>query len=168
VPYLVTVDSPWDVDSPYYDGSYTISEEALEQRIIDVYGIWPEGDPENWIEIDEDALADGGYVGRVSVCGYDRSQGGTAGTAAITGRSIREKLLGFALRSTCFTVRYHNGKLYLYHPGLRTRCGTQPVRRPVYGAGRLRLSGYSDALLYRHGGLLSPGEGKRLLLQQKA
>ena len=115
VPYLVPVDSWVDEYSPYYKGSYTISEEDLADRVwstyrIDLYEEMP-NDPEDWIVIDYDNMASGDYVGRVEVGGYDCSQGGkvSSGTS-ITGRSIREQLLNFSLKSTCFEVSYRNGK----------------------------------------------------------
>jgi len=117
VPYLVSVDSWVDEYSPYYNGSYTISEEDLADKVwstyrIDLYEEMPD-DQEDWIVIDYDNMASGDYVGRVEIGGYDRSRGGkiSSGTA-ITGRSVREQLLGFSLKSSCFEVDYRNGKFY--------------------------------------------------------
>ncbi len=145
IPYLVSVDSPDDVNSPYYNGSYTISEENLRSRVLSTYGISLGGDPEDWISIDENALNPGGYVGKVTIGGHDYSQGGTVGTAAITGRNIREKLLGFAIRSSCFEVSYQNGNFTFTSRGYGHGVGMSQ-----YGAHFMAQSGYSYKDILTH------------------
>ena len=104
LPYLVSVKSKDDSNSPYYKASYKISSSQLAKRIEKTYGIDVSGDPEDWIEIEHDAP--GGYVGTVIIDGETRAQGGTMGNAKITGRSVRENLLSFAIRSHCFDLEY--------------------------------------------------------------
>lgn len=56
-------------------------------------------------------MASGDYVGRVEIGGKDTSQGGDVSRGvAITGRNVRESLLDFNLRSTCFEVEYNSRK----------------------------------------------------------
>ena len=110
LPYLVSVDSPYDKDSPYYKNTYTISDRELAKRVLDTYGIdlyETNIHPSDWIYIDESRMDPGGYVGVVEIGGYDKSQGGTVGRGTqITGRNVREKLLSFNLKSTAFDVDY--------------------------------------------------------------
>ena len=50
-------------------------------------------------------------MGRVEIGGKDTSQGGDVSRGvAITGRNVRESLLDFNLRSTCFEVEYNSRK----------------------------------------------------------
>lgn len=145
LPYLVSVKSSYDSKSPYYQSSYTISEDDFARRVEKVYGITLDGDPDDWIIAERDAP--GGYVGTVTVGGKSRSQGGTAGTAVINGRSIREKLFSFALRSHCFEVTYNASKerfeftVYGYGHG---------VGMSQYGAHFMALDGYSYVEILEH------------------
>ncbi|WMJ83108.1 SpoIID/LytB domain-containing protein [Oscillospiraceae bacterium LTW-04] len=145
LPYLVPVKSASDRKSPYYQSSYTISEDDFAAKVEKVYGIVLDGDPEDWISVERDAP--GGYVGTVEIGGETRSQGGTYGTKLITGRSIREKLLSFALRSHCFDVEYNASKerfeftVYGYGHG---------VGMSQYGAHYMALEGYDYVEILEH------------------
>lgn len=145
LPYLVSVDSPYDEQSPYYRDSCAITSANLAKRVKAVYGIELEGDPADWIEYERDAP--GGYVGTVCIGGYSRSQGGTAGTAVINGRSIRERLMDFALRSHCFDLEYNESKdrfefsTYGYGHG---------VGMSQYGAHFMALDGYDYIEILEH------------------
>ena len=145
LPYLVSVKSSYDAKSPYYKSSYTIDQEDFADRVNRVYGITLSGDPEDWISAKRDAP--GGYVGTVTIGGYTRAQGGTQGTAPITGRSVREKLLSFALRSHCFDVTYNAARarfeftVYGYGHG---------VGMSQYGAHFMALEGYNYVEILKH------------------
>ncbi|HWP52179.1 MAG TPA: SpoIID/LytB domain-containing protein [Clostridia bacterium] len=145
LPYLVSVESDYDRKSPYYKSSYTISEDDFAAKVKKVYGITLDGDPEDWISVEHDAP--GGYVGTVEIGGETRSQGGTYGTGTITGRSVREKLLSFALRSHCFDVDYNASKerfeftVYGYGHG---------VGMSQYGAHFMALDGYDYVDILEH------------------
>lgn len=143
LPYLTPVDSHWDEQSPYYYGTYRIREEDLAERIERAYGFYPDGDPADWIVIEDHE--DGGYVGTVSVCGYTRSQGGAAGTKAINGRSIRERLLGYAIRSSCFEVEYQDGVFTF-----TTRGYGHGVGMSQYGAHFMAQEGYDYVEILEH------------------
>ena len=111
LPYLQPVESEYDELSPYYEGSYRIDAEDFADAVEDTYGIDLydySDDPDDWIEIDHDHMASGDYVGRVYLGGERESQGGEVSRGKeITGRNIREQLLDYNLRSTCFEVRYN-------------------------------------------------------------
>lgn len=111
LPYLQPVESEYDELSPYYEGSYRIDAEVFADAVEDTYGIDLydySDDPDDWIEIDHDHMASGDYVGRVYLGGERESQGGEVSRGKeITGRNIREQLLDYNLRSTCFEVRYN-------------------------------------------------------------
>lgn len=145
LPYLVSVESDYDRKSPYYKSSYVVSEKDFAAKVKKVYGITLDGDPDDWIAVEHDAP--GGYVGTVEIGGETRSQGGTYGTGAITGRSVREKLLAFALRSHCFDVSYNAAKerfeftVYGYGHG---------VGMSQYGAHYMALAGYDYIEILEH------------------
>ena len=145
LPYLTSVKSDYDKKSPYYKSSYTISADDLATKVKKVYGIALDGDPEDWISVEHDAP--GGYVGTVEIGGETRSQGGTYGTGLITGRSVRERLLSFALRSHCFDVEYNASKdrfeftVYGYGHG---------VGMSQYGAHYMALDGYNYIEILEH------------------
>ncbi len=145
LPYLVSVTSDYDSQSPYYRSSYVISEDDFADKVRRVYGITLDGDPEDWISVYHDAP--GGYVGTVEIGGETRSQGGSYGTGAITGRSVRERLLAFALRSHCFDVEYNASRqrfeftVYGYGHG---------VGMSQYGAHFMALDGYDYVEILEH------------------
>ena len=145
LPYLVSVKSEYDRKAPYYQSSYTISEDDFAAKVKKVYGITLDGDPEDWIHAERDAP--GGYVGTVEIGGETRSQGGTFGTNIITGRSVRERLLSFSLRSHCFDVEYNASKerfeftVYGYGHG---------VGMSQYGAHFMALEGYDYVEILEH------------------
>lgn len=90
LPYLVSVESPYDKKAPGYKSVAAVSRKNFAKRVQTVYGIELDGDPSEWITVERDAP--GGYVGTVEIGGYTRSQGGSFGTGTITGRSVREQL----------------------------------------------------------------------------
>ncbi len=110
-PYLISVESPYDSISPYYEGVYRISEEDFAEKVDYTYNIdlYEHGDPEDWVEIL--SYNPGNYVNEVSLGGIEKSQGGEVALGAtITGRNIREQLLDFSIRSTSFDVSYDDGR----------------------------------------------------------
>ncbi|MFV0496878.1 MAG: SpoIID/LytB domain-containing protein [Candidatus Fimivivens sp.] len=145
LPYLVSVKSTYDRKAPSYKSSYNISQEDFAAKVKNMYGIELDGDPEDWIRVERDAP--GGYVGTVEIGGETRSQGGAYGTKRITGRSIRENLLSFALRSHCFDVKYNTSKerfeftVYGYGHG---------VGMSQYGAHYMALEGFNYVEILEH------------------
>lgn len=146
VPYLVSVDSEWDSASPYFSTRYTIGADSFRQKARDTYGIELSGDPTGWIEVDSDSMSDGGYVGRVYIGGYSTSQGGKiASGTAITGRNVREVLLGFGLRSHCFEVHY-DGQNFVFN----TYGYGHGVGLSQYGAHFMARQGYDYIEILEH------------------
>ncbi len=146
LPYLVSVSSSYDKKSPVYKTEYRISSDRFASRVDSVYGIELDGDPEDWIEAERDS--DGGYVGTVILGGESRSRGGSYGNGKkITGRSIREQLLSFAIRSHCFDVEYDDDEdefvftVYGYGHG---------VGMSQYGAHFMALDGYNFVEILHH------------------
>ncbi len=149
LPYLVSVDSPYDKESPYYKNTYSISDKELARQVLDTYGIdlyATNIHPSDWIFIDESRMNPGGYVGVVEIGGYDKSEGGTVerGTP-ITGRSVREKLLKFNLKSTAFDVDYVGNKFIFTTYGYGHGVGMSQ-----WGAQGMAKDGYSYEEILTH------------------
>ncbi len=100
LPYLVSVESPYDKKAPGYKSVAAVSRKNFAKRVQTVYGIELDGDPSEWITVERDAP--GGYVGTVEIGGYTRSQGQSPG--AVCGNSFfRSESVRTALR--CSTTR---------------------------------------------------------------
>lgn len=146
LPYLTSVNSSYDKKSPSYESTYTVSSTKFARLVDSVYGIELDGDPEDWIEVERDS--DGDYVGTVIIGGEAYAQGGSYGDGKkITGRSIREQLFRFALRSHCFEVQYDDNDdefvftVYGYGHG---------VGMSQYGAHFMALDGYNFVEILHH------------------
>ncbi|MEG2204818.1 MAG: SpoIID/LytB domain-containing protein, partial [Oscillospiraceae bacterium] len=144
--YLVSVESPWDKQAPKYAQSYSVSAASLASGVKRTYGISLEGNPSDWILVQRDAP--GGYVGTVTLGGRTTALGGTYGSGkTITGRSIREQLFGYQIRSHCFDVAYDAGSesfrftTYGYGHG---------VGMSQYGAHYMALDGYDYVQILTH------------------
>lgn len=98
VPYLQSVPTSFDVtDDPNYGITATYSESYIRQALENYFGITLSNSPENWLVITE--RIDGNYVGKVSVDGQ----------TTVSGRKVRENILGFGIKSWAFDVSYANG-----------------------------------------------------------
>ena len=105
IPYLISVDSSQDRQAPKFQQTVQIDANRFSELVSQVYGIELDDNPSEWIVAKRDAP--GEYVGSVTMGGFTTSQGGSYGAGrAITGRSIRESLMSFSLRSHCFVVQY--------------------------------------------------------------
>ena len=145
LPYLVSVESPYDKKAPGYKSVAAVSRKNFAKREQTVYGIELDGDPSEWITVERDAP--GGYVGTVEIGGYTRSQGGSFGTGTITGRSVREQLLSFGIRSHCFEVQYdEEGDRFLF----TTYGYGHGVGMSQYGAHYMALDGYDYLEILEH------------------
>ena len=98
-PYLVSVDSSVDKNQAGYKYTLERSKEDVENRIYSKLGITVSGNPANWIEVL--SIDDGGYNGKMAICGQTKSKSG----ATLTGPGLREFV--FNIRSACFTVDYN-------------------------------------------------------------
>lgn len=144
-PYLVSVKSKYDSQSPYYETHYTVDADKLARLVDRVYGIELDGDPDDWFEVKHDAP--GGYVGTVIIGGETRGQGGTWGRKEITGRSFRENLLSYSIRSHCFDIEYDDDddefRIVTYGYG-------HGVGMSQYGAHFMAQQGYNYVEILEH------------------
>lgn len=99
VPYLQSRECPFDRDyDPNYGVTKTYSESDIKARLEKYLGITLSDNPENWLVVTE--YEDGNYVKTVSVDGQ----------AEIKGTTLREKVLGYGIKSASFTVSYSDGE----------------------------------------------------------
>ena len=144
-PYLVSVKSKYDDQSPYYETSYTVDSDKLARLVDRVYGIELDGDPDDWFEIKHDAP--GGYVGTVIIGGETHGQGGTWGRKEITGRSFRENLLSYSIRSHCFDIEYDEDEDRFF---ITTYGYGHGVGMSQYGAHFMAQQGYNYVEILEH------------------
>ena len=98
VPYLVSVECPFDADGdPNYGKQTKFSESEIRSSLERYLGITLSDNPENWLTVT--GHIDGNYVLTVDVDGQ----------ATITGRKLRESVLSYNLRSASFDISYSDG-----------------------------------------------------------
>lgn len=98
IPYLVSVECPFDAESdPNYGKMTKFSESDIRSALERYLGITLSDDPENWLKVT--SYIDGNYVATVDVDGQ----------ATITGRKLRESVLSYNLKSASFDIAYSDG-----------------------------------------------------------
>lgn len=98
VPYLKSVYCPFDAQyDPNYGYKMKVSEDNMRALIEKALGITLSGNPSDWITITE--YVDGNYVSKVNI---DSQK-------IISGRTMRENIMGYKLKSTAFEVSYSDG-----------------------------------------------------------
>lgn len=98
IPYLVSVECPFDADGdPNYGKQTKFSESEIRSSLERYLGITLSDNPENWLTVT--GHIDGNYVSTVDVDGQ----------ATITGRKLRESVLSYNLRSASFDISYSDG-----------------------------------------------------------
>ncbi|MBQ8175753.1 MAG: SpoIID/LytB domain-containing protein [Oscillospiraceae bacterium] len=134
VPYLKSVYCPFDVLSdPNYGYQMKVSEENMRTLVEDKLGITLSNDPYNWFTVTE--IVDGNYVAMVNVDGQKM----------ITGRSMRESILNYKLKSTAFEVSYSDGYFIFTTYGYGHGVGMSQN-----GANILAKQGYSYEQILKH------------------
>ncbi len=134
VPYLKSVFCPFDVTSdPNYGYQMKVSEENMRTLTEDKLGIKLSNNPANWFTVME--TVDGNYVSKVNVDGQ----------AIITGRSMRESILNYKLKSTAFEVSYSDGYFVFTTYGYGHGVGMSQN-----GANILAKQGYSYEQILKH------------------
>lgn len=99
VPYLTSISTSFDIQSdPNYGVITTFSEDYIRKALENGLGITLSDNPYNWMVIT--SRVDGNYVSGVSIDGQ----------TTISGRKIREQILGFGIKSWCFDVSYADGE----------------------------------------------------------
>lgn len=98
IPYLVSVECPFDADGdPNYGKQTKFSESEIRSSLERYLGITLSDNPEKWLTVT--GYIDGNYVSTVDVDGQ----------ATITGRKLRESVLSYNLKSASFDISYSDG-----------------------------------------------------------
>ena len=105
-PYLQSrkceLDSPFD---PNYGVKASFTADEVKKLVKDSIGIELDGDPGNWFAIKD--YVDTVYVGSISVGGKTTYTDEGGKEIEITGRTVRETIFNYQLRSSCFEVTYN-------------------------------------------------------------
>lgn len=102
VPYLVSVRCPLDAEyDPNYGSTMKVSESSMRSNLESCLGISLSSNPYNWLTIT--GYVDGNYVSDISVDGQK----------TISGRKLRESVLGYKLKSAAFDV-YFDGENFVF------------------------------------------------------
>lgn len=97
-PYLASVKSSSDKKSDRWKATVKVSSEDIKKAAKEAYGINLKGDPSKWIKILERDNAVSPYIGYVSKI--------KIGSKTISGEQFRMNILGYKIKSHCFTVTY--------------------------------------------------------------
>lgn len=95
-PYLTNVTSAYDPSSSYKNVQTSIAISTVRQKVEAYLNITLPDDPAVWFA--DYTTNDGGYVTQVMI------PDSAGGTHRVTGRQVRENILGYAIRSHAFTV----------------------------------------------------------------
>lgn len=102
VPYLVSVRCPLDAEyDPNYGSTMTVSESSMRSNLESCLGITLSSNPYNWLTVT--GYVDGNYVSDINVDGQK----------TISGRKLRESVLGYKLKSAAFDV-YFDGTNFVF------------------------------------------------------
>lgn len=98
IPYLKSVACPFDsVSDPNYGVTLKVSEDNMRTLLESALGIKLSDNAANWLTVT--GYVDGNYVGSLDVDGQK----------TITGRKMRENVMGYKLKSAAFDVYYSGG-----------------------------------------------------------
>ncbi|MDE5577942.1 MAG: SpoIID/LytB domain-containing protein, partial [Oscillospiraceae bacterium] len=99
VPYLKSVQCPFDIgNDPNYGSTMKVSESSMRNMLESSLGISLSNNPYNWLKIQ--SYVDGNYVYEISIDGQK----------TISGRKLRENVMGHKLKSAAFDVTYRDGE----------------------------------------------------------
>lgn len=102
VPYLVSVRCPLDEEyDPNYGSTMTVSKSTMRSNLESCLGITLSDNPYNWLTVT--GYVDGNYVSDINVDGQ----------TTISGRKLRESVLGYKLKSAAFDV-YFDGTDFVF------------------------------------------------------
>lgn len=135
LPYLVEVDSSWDILAPGYKSTVTVTDGEL-QEVLTAAGATLLPDPSTWLEVEE--RSDAGYVTAIR-----------AGSITLHGNQLRN-LLG--LRSAAFELeRTHNGYTFYVrgygHGAGLSQAGADHLARQGWGFDEVLLHYYKGITL---------------------
>lgn len=99
VPYLSCRECPNDMTcDPNYGVERVYTENEIRNKLQNYLGITLSNDPYSWLQVTE--YADGNYVHTINIDGQTE----------ISGACLREKVLGYGIKSAAFTVYYSDGE----------------------------------------------------------
>lgn len=119
--YTASSKEVWGVDYPYlqsrkceldslYDPNYEVktsfTSEEIKSLVKKSTGIELDGDPGNWFAIK--SYVDTVYVGSFSIGGKTAYTDDDGKEVDITGRTVREKIFNYQLKSSCFNFVYNS------------------------------------------------------------
>lgn len=143
-PYLVSVDCPLDkTTDPNWGSTDSYSSDYIKNAVRSSLGITLTGDPSTWFKINS-RLKDRehGWVTSISVGGMTKANGKT-----IDGRTIRETVLGYSLKSAAFELKYDkNSDKFIF----TTYGHGHGVGMSQYGAKALAENGYTYKQILQH------------------
>lgn len=95
-PYLTNVTSAYDPSAAYKNQQVTLSASTVQAKLESYLKITLPSDPASWFA--DYTTNSGGYVTRIQI------PDSSGNTHTVTGRQVRENILGYAIRSHAFTV----------------------------------------------------------------
>lgn len=143
-PYLVSVDCPLDkTTDPNWGSTDSYSSDYIKNAVQSALGITLTGDPSTWFKINSRLdNREHGWVTSISVGGMTKANGKT-----IDGRTIRETVLGYSLKSAAFELKYDkNSDKFIF----TTYGHGHGVGMSQYGAKALAENGYTYKQILQH------------------
>lgn len=108
LPYLQSVYCELDEQfDPNYGRTKSFSTADIKTRVYNTTGITLSGDPSEWIKVID--YTEGKYVGAMTVGGNSTFVNSSGKTVNITGRTFREQIMSYDIRSIAFDVEYDAG-----------------------------------------------------------
>ena len=143
-PYLRSVDCPLDkTTDPNWGSTDSYSSDYIKNAVQNTLGIALTGDPSKWFKINSRLdNREHGWVTSISVGGMTKANGNT-----IDGRTIREKVLGYSLKSAAFDLKYDKSSdKFIF----TTYGHGHGVGMSQYGAKALAENGYTYKQILQH------------------
>lgn len=143
-PYLRSVDCPLDkTTDPNWGSTDSYSSDYIKNAVQNTLGIALTGDPSKWFKINSRLdNREHGWVTSISVGGMTKANGKT-----IDGRTIREKVLGYSLKSAAFDLKYDKSSdKFIF----TTYGHGHGVGLSQYGAKALVENGYTYKQILQH------------------
>lgn len=143
-PYLRSVDCPLDkTTDPNWGSTDSYSSDYIKNAVQNTLGIALTGDPSKWFKINSRLdNREHGWVTSISVGGMTKANGKT-----IDGRTIRETVLGYSLKSAAFDLKYDKSSdKFIF----TTYGHAHGVGLSQYGAKALAENGYTYKQILQH------------------
>ena len=140
--YTNSAENVWGVD-PNWGSTDSYSSDYIKNAVQNTLGIALTGDPSKWFKINSRLdNREHGWVTSISVGGMTKANGKT-----IDGRTIREKVLGYSLKSAAFDLKYDkDSDKFIF----TTYGHGHGVGLSQYGAKALAENGYTYKQILQH------------------